>query len=200
MKTTAISIIRSFTIYSFLTFSYILLVSSISYGQTNDLKLDNKERLELIETCERQMNRIDTIKNWSNTSDVKAWNKKYPSHLNFFEKGNTQMYELISTTAITQNTTHFYLVDNELVGMKTAVLRFNRPLGYDSLTMVKNKDSEFHDISKSKKASTKEYVYRKTVLKGIYPNGKTIDAIVPRSSTLEIWKRIQKTLNDSTTK
>jgi hypothetical protein len=107
--------------------------------------LNEKGKLINDYISEMEMNtkwtKIDTLEYWESVEGGKA--------MYYFNKDKICLIVTEQFGEMTQVKSKYYLLNNKLVAFNEKVLRYNRPIYYDSITMKLNQDSVYFDITKS---------------------------------------------------
>jgi hypothetical protein len=131
---------------------------------------DYKEYLTLeLKPIRANFKRINSIEKWDVIDSIEIWESNEGGHANFFYSNGVLEKVLVRHFGETyQDLTEYYLLNGQLSFTFEKQSKYNRPLLYDSASMIENNDDQVWDYDKSEIHEFRNYFYNGKLIRQLY--------------------------------
>lgn len=132
-------------------FILLLITASISFAQEEYMR-------EQLEPIKQNFTKINTVKNWTKIIKKELWESTEGGEAQFFYQEDSLFKIVVRSFGETRQAIHeFYLLNGQLSFSYYKETIYNRPLLYDSTSMIENNDNQVFDIKKSEIIEERSY-------------------------------------------
>jgi hypothetical protein len=176
-----------------------LISNTVDSNQTNSTQsiettieedlLTNEDLTEQLKPIKENVKRISSISNWTSIETKELWETTEGGEAKYYYK-NKHLEKIITRHygETFQLFTEYYLLNGHLSFVFEKLSNYNRPIYYDSISMMENDDKEMFDFDKSEIIEDRYYFEKSKLLHKI--NNQESSSPLTKDQLLEDQKRI----------